>query len=156
MSIVKLKKYISLALNNSSVGESKSAARMFFKRLENSGLAFNPRIFGLTLGQARTLATLGDKIYKGLNDGSEVESKPKAQPKPQPQPQTEAKKSSFDDYRCDGYRTKRDCCYDYFHRIDMEDGHQRRYLIDLLCQRYGFAKTSVQSYASNFRKEFNK
>lgn len=149
MNITKLKKYINLALNNSSEGEASTAARMFFSKLNQMGGSFNPAVFGITRGEAAKLATLAGKIFKGLNDGTEVKAKP--QPKPQETPKN-TYKPGFADYKAEGFRTKRDCCYFYFNATNMDNGYARRGVIDLICQLYGFGKASVQSYASNYRK----
>ena len=151
MNITKLKKYINLALNNSSIGEASTAARMFFSKLTQMGGSFNPAVFGITRGEAAKLATLAGKTFKGLNDGAEAEVKPaptKSKARKNPETNTMA-----DLYKRDGYQTKREACYAHFANINMNNGAARRNLIEMLCARYGFSKASVQSYASNFRKE---
>lgn len=151
MNVSKMKKYINLALNNSSEGEASTAARMFFSKLNSMGVSFNPAVFGLKRSEAAKLATLAGKIFRGLNDGTEAPKAETVKPKAE-QPKSMRTKEGFDDYKADGYRNKGACCYDYFSRVDMDNGYARRAVIDLLCQRYGFGKATVQSYASNFRK----
>ena len=139
MSVSKLTKYINLALNNSSEGEAQTAARMFFKKLASLDMKFNPRAFNLTRAQARRLAYLADKVFKGLNDAETLEA-----------PAAEApirKKANANSVKLNVRKT----CYDEFDKVDMEDGKARRAIIDRLVSECGFDKRSVQSYASNYR-----
>ncbi|QWQ55997.1 hypothetical protein [Escherichia phage P479] len=145
MKTSKLVKYIKLALNNSSEAEAQSAARMFFKRLTAEGISFNPAVFGITRGEAAKLATLAGKIFKGLNDG---QVKPEVKPTPKAEPKAERKAP-----KRSGMSNK-DLCYDMFKTVNMSNGAARRAVIDMIVREFGFNKASVQSYASNFRKEF--
>lgn len=135
MSVSKLTKYINLALNNSSEGEAQTSARMFFKKLASLDMKFNPRTFNLTRAQARRLADLAGKVFKGLNDAETLEAPAAEAPK--------AKKPRM--------RGVKEVCYRYFDCIDMDDAKARRAAIDAIVKNMGFDKRSVQSYASNYR-----
>lgn len=138
MSVSKLTKYINLALNNSSEGEAQTSARMFFKKLASLDMKFNPRTFNLTRAQARRLADLAGKVFKGLNDAETLEA-PAAKTAETPK----AKKPRM--------RGVKEVCYRYFDCIDMDDAKARRAAIDAIVKNMGFDKRSVQSYASNYR-----
>ncbi len=135
MSVSKLTKYINLALNNSSEGEAQTSARMFFKKLASLDMKFNPRTFNLTRSQARRLAYLAGKVFKGLNDAETLETAATEAPK--------AKKPRM--------KNVRKTCYEYFDRTNMECNKARKATIDVLVNGCGFDKRSVQSYASNYR-----
>lgn len=137
MSVSKLTKYINLALNNSSEGEAQTSARMFFKKLASLDMKFNPRTFNLTRAQARDLANLAGKVFKGLNDAETLEATPVEAPA------AEAKKPRM--------KNVRKTCYEYFDRTNMECSKARKATIDVLVNGCGFDKRSVQSYASNYR-----
>lgn len=138
MSVSKLTKYINLALNNSSEGEAQTSARIFFKKLASLDMKFNPRTFNLTRAQARRLADLAGKVFKGLNDAETLEA-PAAETDEVPK----AKKPRM--------RGVKEVCYRYFDKINMNDGNARRAAIEALVKNMGFDKRSVQSYASNYR-----
>lgn len=141
MSVSKLTKYINLALNNSSEGESSTAARMFFKKLTSLDMKFNPKTFNLTRAQACRLADLADKVFKGLNDVAEVVAPAKKTEEPGKR-KTQAQNGGI---------IVRACCYNYFDKTDMNDTKDRQSTIDQLVATFGFDKRSVQSYASNYR-----
>ena len=138
MSVSKLTKYINLALNNSSEGEAQTSARMFFKKLASLDMKFNPHTFNLTRAQARRLADIAGKVFKGLNDAETLEA-PAAETAEAPK----AKKPRM--------RGVKEVCYRYFDKINMNDGNARRAAIEALVKNMGFDKRSVQSYASNYR-----
>lgn len=144
MSIQRLQKYVNLALNNSSEGEARNAASRFFKTLKSLDMRFNSSQFGITKEQAYSLAELG---------GVQLKVKPtkaaSAKPEPKPTPDVKAEHAKF---YADKFKSVRECCYYYFRQIDMNNGRERRIMIDVLCETYGFDKRSVQSYASNFKK----
>lgn len=137
MSVSKLTKYINLALNNSSEGEAQTSARMFFKKLASLDMKFNPRTFNLTRAQARRLAYLAGKVFKGLNDTDALEAAAETAEAPK------AKKPRM--------RGVKEVCYRYFDCIDMNDAKARRAAIEAIVKNMGFDKRSVQSYASNYR-----
>jgi hypothetical protein len=144
MNLIKLKKYINLALNNSSEGEASTASKMFFNKLKSMDVKFNPSNFGLSRLEAVKLANLAGKIFKGLNDGAvKTENKNKSS---SVQKQEETK-----NWKIYG-RTKFDCCSKFFDEIDMNDSKIRKATIDRIVSIFGFNKPTVQSYASNYRK----
>lgn len=144
MSIQRLQKYVNLALNNSSEGEARNAASRFFKTLKSLDMRFNSKQWNLTKEQAYSLAELG---------GVQLKVKPtksaSAKPESKPAPDVKAENAKF---YADNFKSVRECCYHYFRQIDMNNGRERRIMIDVLCETYGFDKRSVQSYASNFKK----
>lgn len=144
MTIDRLTKYVRLALNNSSEGEAQNAARRFFKTLKSLGMRFNSRQFGLTKAEALRLAELGGVVLKGVAPTKAASAKPD----PKPAPDVKAENAQF---YADRFKSVRECCYYYFNQIDMDNDHERRPMIDVLCETYGFDKRSVQSYASNYR-----
>lgn len=140
MNLLKLKKYINLALNNSSEGEASTAAKMFFNKLKSLNVKFNPAVFGLSRHEAINLANLAGKIFRGLNDGTvKTENKNKVE---------ETVSTNWKIYG----RTKFDCCAKFFDEIDMNDSKLRKATIDRIVSIFGFNKPTVQSYASNYRK----
>lgn len=144
MSVSKLTKYINLALNNSSEGEASTSARMFFKKLTSLDMKFNPSTFNLTRAQARRLADLAGKVFKGLNDTDALEAAAAAA--------AEAVNVA-ESYKVKKPRMRgvKEVCYRYFDCIDMNDAKARRAAIDAIVKNMGFDKRSVQSYASNYR-----
>lgn len=148
MSISKLTKYINLALNNSSEGEAQTAARMFFKKLEQLDMRFNTRTFNLTRAQAKTLADLAGKVFKGLNDvEADIES---AKAKTKAKAETSRKRDIIT-FLGKEHKSKREACYYLFSMIDMNNKEDVRRNIDFIVEWTGMDKRSVQSYASNFR-----
>lgn len=149
MPIIKLTKYINLALNNSSEGEASSAARMFFKKMESLDLRFNPKTFNLTRSEAIKLADLAGKVFKGLNDVQTLEEPTNAAGKAV----VKGKRGPRESYTIGDIvlNSKREVCYFYFDLVQMESSKQRKAVIDGLVENYGFDKRSVQSYASNYR-----
>lgn len=147
MSVSKLTKYINLALNNSSEGEASTSARMFFKKLASLDMKFNPSTFNLTRAQARRLADLAGKVFKGLNDAETLEARVAEAPK------AGKARSPRGTWTVNGVvlKSKRDVCYAYFSEIKMENDSVRRQTIAFIITMYGFDKRSVQSYASNYR-----
>lgn len=146
MTIDRLTKYVSLALNNSSEGEARNAARRFFKTLKSLDMRFNSRQFGLTKAEALRLAELGGVVLKGVEPA--VKAKPEAKAKAQASDERET-------YGFGGlsFKSKRALCYHLFSIIDMDDRAEARYTIDFIVKYYDLNKRSVQSYASNYRKE---
>lgn len=142
MTIDRLTKYVRLALNNSSEGEAQNAARRFFKTLKSLDMRFNSRQFGLTKEEALRLADLGGVVLKGVTPTKTAPSKPEAKAASTP-----ADLSKY------GFKSAREACYHYFGKTNMDDGVDRRHTIDWLVTTLGLDKRSVQSYASNFRKE---
>lgn len=146
MTIDRLTKYVRLALNNSSEGEAQNAARRFFKTLKSLDMRFNSRQFGLTKEEALRLADLGGVVLKGVTPTKAASADPvKAKVNPCSEEATK--------FYADNFKSVRECCYHYFRMIDMSVGADRRAMIDVLVTTYGLDKRSVQSYASNFRKE---
>lgn len=146
MSIQRLQKYVNLALNNSSEGEARNAASRFFKTLKSLDMRFNSREFGLTKDQALQLADLGGVVLKGVTPTKTASADPvKAK--------FNTASDEFTKFYSDHFKSVRECCYHYFRMIDMSNGAQRRTMIDTLVAAYGLDKRSVQSYASNYRRE---
>lgn len=148
MSVSKLTKYINLALNNSSEGEAQTSARMFFKKLTSLDMKFNTRTFNLTRAQARRLADLAGKVFKGLNDAETLEAPASEAPKTKkargPRETWEVGKNTI-------LKSKREVCYYYFDLNYMDKKDHAQDCIDWIVETYGFDKRSVQSYASNYR-----
>lgn len=142
MSIQRLQKYVNLALNNSSEGEARNAASRFFKTLKSLDMRFNSREFGLTKDQALQLADLGGVVLKGVTPTKTAPAKPEAKAASTP-----ADLSKY------GFKSAREACYHYFGKTNMDDGVDRRHTIDWLVTTLGLDKRSVQSYASNYRRE---
>lgn len=141
MSIQRLQKYVNLALNNSSEGEARNAASRFFKTLKSLDMRFNSRQFGLSKSDALRLADLGGVVLKGVTPTKTTAAKPETNNAPE--------RKFFED----NFKSARECCYYFFNRCDMADGSKRRRMIDDLVLNFGFDKRSVQSYASNYRRE---
>lgn len=142
MSIQRLQKYVNLALNNTSEGEARNAASRFFKTLKSLDMRFSSRQFGLSKADALRLADLGGVVLKGVTPTKTATAKP--EPKAASKP--------VDLNRC-GFNSVREACYHYFSKTDMDDTKDRRHTIDWLVAKFGLDKRSVQSYASNYRRE---
>lgn len=142
MSIQRLQKYVNLALNNSSEGEARNAASRFFKTLKSLDMRFNSREFGLTKDQALQLADLGGVVLKGVTPTKTSPVKPENK--------TASESTDFKEH---GFKSAREVCYRYFTKTNMDDAKDRRHTIDWLVTKFGLDKRSVQSYASNYRRE---
>lgn len=145
MSIQRLTKYVNLALNNSSEGEARNAASRFFKTLKSLDMRFNSKQWGLSKADSLRLAELGGVKLKGVEPTKTASAEPV-------KPEAKAKATPVDLSQY-GFKSAREACYHYFRKTDMDDGRDRRHTIDWLVSTLGLDKRSVQSYASNYRKE---
>jgi hypothetical protein len=135
MSIQRLTKYVNLALNNSSEGEARNAASRFFKTLKSLDMRFNSKQWGLSKADSLRLAELGGVKLKGVEPTKEASVKPVSKAGQH------------------GNVNVKATCYKAFGAIDMDNSVKRRAAINWLVENFNFDKRSVQSYASNYRKE---
>lgn len=146
MSIQRLQKYVNLALNNTSEGEARNAASRFFKTLKSLDMRFSSRQFGISKADALRLADLGGVVIKGETPTKTAETKPV---KNQSRLKAEFGANPF----CEKFKSVKECCYYFFAQCDMNNSSERRDTIDYLVFDFKFDKRSVQSYASNYRRD---